>query len=204
MGKFTGSTDIVLKNKLKNLRKYIKDWWNIRSNEIHKKKKEIHDFLCDWDSKAEAGLLFPNDYLKREECLSELNLIDKKERDSLKQESRVKWVIEGDENTKFFHSIINKKIKNHNINGINFNGVWNEDFNEIQEAARYHFANRFKELNSNRPLFHSNLFMKLDNSDVSILESEFTLEEVKEAVWTCSSSKSPSPDGLNLKFIKRY
>lgn len=100
--------------------------------------------------------------------------------------------------------IVNKKIKNHSINGINFNGVWNEDLNEIQEAARNHFANRFKELNSNRPLFHSNLFMKLDNSDVSFLESEFTLEEVKEAVWDCSSSKSLGPDGLNFKFIKRY
>ena len=51
--------DIVLKNKLKNLRKDIKDWWNIISSEIHKKKKEIQDFLCDWDSKAEAGLLSP-------------------------------------------------------------------------------------------------------------------------------------------------
>nr|GEX57791.1 putative RNA-directed DNA polymerase, eukaryota, reverse transcriptase zinc-binding domain protein [Tanacetum cinerariifolium] len=121
----------------------------------------------------------------------------------MKQKSRVKWAVEGDENTKFFHSIVNKKIKNYSINGINFNGAWNEDLNEIQEAARIHFASRFKELNSHRPLFRSNLFMKLDNSGVSFLDSEFTLEEVKEAFWDCSSSKSPGPGGLNFKFIKR-
>jgi hypothetical protein len=31
-----------------------------------------------------------------------------------------------------------------------------------------------------------------------------TIEEVKEAVWACSSVKSPCPGGLNFKFIKRY
>ncbi|GJS38460.1 RNA-directed DNA polymerase, eukaryota [Tanacetum coccineum] len=152
---YNGSVDIVLKNKLKNLRKDIKDWWNIRSK---------------------------------------LNLIDQKERDSLKQKSRVKWAVEGDENTKFFHSIVNKKIKNRSNNRINLNGAWNEDLNEIQEAARNHFASRFKELNSNRPLFRSNLFMKLDDSDVSFLESEFTLEEVKEA-FGCLAR------GCNASFI---
>ncbi|GJX43860.1 putative RNA-directed DNA polymerase, partial [Tanacetum coccineum] len=161
-----------------------------------KKKKEIQDFLIDWDSKAEAGLLSPNDYLKREECLSKLNSIDQKERDSLKQKSRVKWAVEGDENTKFFHSIVNKKIKDRSINGINCNGVWIEEPEEIQEAARIHFASRFKELNSNRPLFRSNLFMRLDHSDVSFLESEFTLEEVKEAVWDFLIPKNSDPDDL--------
>ncbi|GKA35181.1 putative RNA-directed DNA polymerase, eukaryota, reverse transcriptase zinc-binding domain protein [Tanacetum coccineum] len=113
------------------------------------------------------------------------------------------WAIEGDENTKFFHSIVNKKIKDHNINGINYNDVWIEEPKEIQEAAHIHFSSRFKELNSNRPLFRSNLFMRLDDSYVSFLESEFTLEEVKEAVSDCSSSKSLGPDVLNFKFIKK-
>lgn len=30
----------------------------------------------------------------------------------------------------------------------------------------------------------------------------FQLEEIKEAVWDCESSKSPCPDGVNFGFIK--
>ncbi|GJX12723.1 putative RNA-directed DNA polymerase [Tanacetum coccineum] len=30
------------------------------------------------------------------------------------------------------------------------------------------------------------------------------MDEVKAAVWDCCSSKSPGPDGLNFKFIKKY
>ncbi|GKC82014.1 RNA-directed DNA polymerase, eukaryota, reverse transcriptase zinc-binding domain protein [Tanacetum coccineum] len=48
------------------------------------------------------------------------------------------------------------------------------------------------------------MFLQLDQCDSSLLEAAFTLEEVKEAVWACSSVKSPGPDGFNFKFIKRY
>ncbi|GKC22246.1 hypothetical protein Tco_1024396 [Tanacetum coccineum] len=48
------------------------------------------------------------------------------------------------------------------------------------------------------------MFLQLDQCDLSLLEAAFTLEEVKEAVWACSSVKSPGPDGFNFKFIKRY
>lgn len=63
---------------------------------------------------------------------------------------------------------------------------------------------RFKDPNPHRPKFHSSLFRKLNVLDARFLESSFTLDEIKEAVWNCSSSKSPGPDGLNFKFIKRY
>nr|GEW74576.1 RNA-directed DNA polymerase, eukaryota, reverse transcriptase zinc-binding domain protein [Tanacetum cinerariifolium] len=78
--------------------------------------------------------------------------------------------------------VLKKKLKN----------LRKDEPKEIHEASGIHFASRFKELNSNRPLFRSNLFMRLDDSGVSFLESEFTLEEVKETVWDCSSSKSSS------------
>jgi len=29
-------------------------------------------------------------------------------------------------------------------------------------------------------------------------------EEVKRAVWSCDSDKSPSPDGFNFRFIKFF
>ena len=34
--------------------------------------------------------------------------------------------------------------------------------------------------------------------------ARFKEEEVKEAVWDCGREKSPGPDGLNCKFIKKF
>ncbi|GKG08780.1 hypothetical protein Tco_0334612, partial [Tanacetum coccineum] len=36
------------------------------------------------------------------------------------------------------------------------------------------------------------------------LERQVTLEEIKEAIWDCGSSKAPGPDGYSFAFVKKY
>nr|KAJ0215151.1 hypothetical protein LSAT_V11C300106750 [Lactuca sativa] len=36
------------------------------------------------------------------------------------------------------------------------------------------------------------------------LEGEFSLEEIKNAVWACGGDKSLRPDGFTFKIFKRY
>lgn len=40
----------------------------------------------------------------------------------LKQKARIKWDIEGDENTRYFHSIIKRRHNQNNIRGLMVNG----------------------------------------------------------------------------------
>ncbi|GKD39102.1 RNA-directed DNA polymerase, eukaryota, partial [Tanacetum coccineum] len=160
--------------------------------------------LADWDVKAESGSLTSFDRLKRDEDLVDLQFIEQKEGDSHKQKSRIKWAIEGDENSKFFHYVVRKKTRRQNINGLKINGSWVEDPTSIFGATYNHFANRFRESNPSRLKFHSLLFKRLDQEDIVLLESPFSMDEVKAAVWDCCSSKSPGPDGQNFKFIKKY
>ncbi|GJV65517.1 RNA-directed DNA polymerase, eukaryota, reverse transcriptase zinc-binding domain protein [Tanacetum coccineum] len=163
----------------------------------------VQSSWSEWDAKTEAGLLSKHDCLKREEDLMDMYRLEQKERDSLKQKSRVKWSVEGDENTKFFHAFVNKKGRKKNLNGLNLNGVWLKDPSSIFMAALKHFSSRFHEERPIRTKFRSDYFRRLDREDVTMLESAFTMEEVKAAVWDCSSSKSPGLDGLNFNFIKR-
>ncbi|GKD35485.1 RNA-directed DNA polymerase, eukaryota, reverse transcriptase zinc-binding domain protein [Tanacetum coccineum] len=45
---------------------------------------------------------------------------------------------------------------------------------------------------------------KIDNTDQDYLERLVALEEIKEAVWDCGSSKAPGPDGFSFAFVKKY
>ena len=39
---------------------------------------------------------------------------------------------------------------------------------------------------------------------MSLLDSPYTNEEIKESVWNCDGGKSPGPYGFTFKFIKNY
>ncbi|GJU36754.1 retrovirus-related pol polyprotein from transposon TNT 1-94 [Tanacetum coccineum] len=178
----SSSSDIVLKNKIKKLKADIKTWWHGFSAENESKKKEILSRLVDWDVKAESGSLTSFDRLKRNEDLAELQFVEKKRKIRLIKKSRIKWAIEGDENSNFFHSLVRKKARRQNINGLKVNGCWVEDPTSIFSTAYEDFANIFRKSNPFRPKFHSPLFKRLDQEDVAYLESLFFMDEVKAAV----------------------
>lgn len=115
----------------------------------------------------------------------------------------MRWEIEGDKNSRFFHSLLKSKYTNFNIKGVHVNRVWCDSLDDIKQAALDHFSARFKEPNLCRPSFNSYLFRILSISDASFLESSITLDEIKEAVLGCEGSKAPPAD-LNFKFLKGY
>ncbi|GJV81212.1 RNA-directed DNA polymerase, eukaryota [Tanacetum coccineum] len=93
----------------------------------------------------------------------------------LAQKAKIKWSIEGDENSKFFHGIINKKQSHLAIRGVLVKGDWIDD--------------SVKQLSLEQNI---------------VLECDVTDNEIKRAVWDCGTNKSPGPDGFSFEFIRTY
>ncbi|GKA20405.1 RNA-directed DNA polymerase, eukaryota [Tanacetum coccineum] len=88
----------------------------------------------------------------------------------LRQKTRVKWDVEGDENTKFFHSFVKMRNNKCNIKGLMVNGIWTEDPKIIKsEMARY-YKNLFSEGTKTRPVFCCNRIGKISVKDARSLE----------------------------------
>ncbi|XP_016206359.1 uncharacterized protein LOC107646704 [Arachis ipaensis] len=51
--------------------------------------------------------------------------------------------------------------------------------------------------------FRDGLVNRINEEDSIALERLPTMEEIKEAVWDCESSKAPGSDGYNMNFIKK-
>ncbi|GJZ68852.1 putative RNA-directed DNA polymerase, eukaryota, reverse transcriptase zinc-binding domain protein [Tanacetum coccineum] len=94
------SADLVLKNKLKKLRLDIKTWTTNQMLSQNKVKEDLKKQLLEWDVRAENGLINDLDVAKREEWIMDLNHLDQIHRNDLKQKSRIRWAVEGDENTR--------------------------------------------------------------------------------------------------------
>ncbi|GKD47523.1 putative RNA-directed DNA polymerase, partial [Tanacetum coccineum] len=119
------------------------------------------------------------------------------------EKARVKWTVEGDENSKYFHSVVTRRNKN-NMRGLMVDGRWSEDPKEIKKGVLDYYKTMFTESAYVRPKLVTNGFKRITEEEAHRLEEKFTEGEVWMTVKNCGSSKSPGPDGFNFKFIKRF
>ncbi|GJW01987.1 putative RNA-directed DNA polymerase [Tanacetum coccineum] len=193
---------IILKNKLQTLQKHLKAWRENTLSRNTTRTRELKLKLDLLDTKAESNQLVDQDLFDRISIKKELDDLDHGL--DLTQKAKVKWTLDGDENSKFFHGILNNKLSKSRIHSISLNGSWVSDppiiINHIWEFHK----NKFSNTCSNRPSFNSSLFKRLSDLAISLLDSPFSCEEIKEAVWNCGGDKSSGPDGFTFKFIKHY
>lgn len=120
----------------------------------------------------------------------------------LQQKAKIKWVIDGDENSRFFHGSLKHKKRKNRIHGLNINGEWNTDPLAIKSEIFNLFANKFRERWPNRPKFLNHNFKRISLTQSPFLESEFSIQEIKSIVWNCGGDKTPRPDGYTFKILK--
>ncbi|GJV36397.1 reverse transcriptase domain, reverse transcriptase zinc-binding domain protein [Tanacetum coccineum] len=156
-----------------------------------------------WELEAETRMLEDNEV---ETWLEERRVWiekDRKRADMLKQKIRVAWDVEGDENSKFFHSMIKRRNKKSNICALMVEDIWCEDPGNIKKEVYRFYKSIFMEQINTRPSFANERVKKLSDKDVRFLEMQFGEKEIWEAISYCCGEKAHGPDGFNFKFIKR-
>ncbi|GJT37184.1 RNA-directed DNA polymerase, eukaryota, reverse transcriptase zinc-binding domain protein [Tanacetum coccineum] len=104
-----GSSNMLFHEKLKVLKQKIKHLHtSTRSNEASK-RLEVLKNLKILNDNIEDGSASNEDHESRINLLHEVDKLDNLEAMDSIQKSRLKWDIGGDENSKFFHSLINQK-----------------------------------------------------------------------------------------------
>ncbi|XP_071688448.1 uncharacterized protein [Rutidosis leptorrhynchoides] len=96
----------------------------------------------------------------------------------IRQKSRTRWTLEGDENTRFFHSEIQNKNNKSNIHGLIVNGVWTKIPHEIKRAAHEHLQAQFVEPDSNRPSLEELRYPSISTEEAAALDVCFLEDEI--------------------------
>lgn len=88
----------------------------------------------------------------------------------LAQKSRVRWLAEGDSNSRFFHACIKGNRRRTQLLKILVDGHWVEDVEGVKKGVKEHFEEKFKEENFNRPTLNGVQF-----NQISIRENELLI-----------------------------
>ncbi|GJS93113.1 RNA-directed DNA polymerase, eukaryota [Tanacetum coccineum] len=100
---------VRFKKKLQDLKSIIRAWVKDKRISISGSKVSIKNELHDIDKELDNGVVSDSSLLRRLELNRQLSDIKVSEAKDFFQKSKVKWAVEGDENSKFFHGLINKK-----------------------------------------------------------------------------------------------
>ncbi|KAJ0755575.1 putative RNA-directed DNA polymerase [Helianthus annuus] len=201
---FDGPSDLALAVKLRWLKNKIKEWvaWYKNNSEgVYLEKKKL---VAQLEHIAESRPLRVEELSSRSDCLQFILEADRLKQLDARQKSRSRWALEGDENSSFFHSMVNSNLSNNRINGIYVNEVWVSNPVEIKENFFEFFSNLFSEPLDLRPQVVCPNLESLSDIEAEQIIAPFSLFEIKEAVWDCDGDRAPGPDGFNFQFIKRF
>ncbi|XP_071718293.1 uncharacterized protein [Rutidosis leptorrhynchoides] len=145
----------MFSDRLKNVKRALRDWsskkFKTLDDEIEAYKREA----MEWELKAESTNLMEQDRDRWLECRRHWVEKENIKSNTLKQKARLKWALEGNENSKFFHAAIRRKNSKSNFSGVNINGTWCEDPMVVKEAVFGHFQKIYSANKSVRPSFRS-------------------------------------------------
>ncbi|GJY97028.1 RNA-directed DNA polymerase, eukaryota [Tanacetum coccineum] len=184
----------------KEIRSWVADYKQKQSGHLN----DIKSKLSDIDKILDQGGMFDDLLLSRMDLMKQMQDIKTNDVRDQMQKAKIQWAIEGDENSKFFHGIINKKHVHLSIKGIMVDGEWVDDPSRVKDEFRSHFATRFQDPGVRRSRLNFRFPSRLNWDQVTELEKPVTTEEIRKAVWGCGENKSPGPDGFSFEFFRKF
>uniref|UniRef100_A0A803PZ02 CCHC-type domain-containing protein n=1 Tax=Cannabis sativa TaxID=3483 RepID=A0A803PZ02_CANSA len=176
----------------------------------HKKefnfKKHISKLEKDLEAARSPTLWDDQAIVKIKDLQSNLDALLYKEETYWKQRARTQWLAQGDKNTKFFHRFASHRKKINKIqNLLSASGGTISDEEDIIHEIESHFGLLFTSTNpseedTQRAL--EGISCTLFDADRSLLDEEFSAEEIGKAFFQLPLDKAPGLDGFNSNFYK--
>nr|GEX02462.1 RNA-directed DNA polymerase, eukaryota [Tanacetum cinerariifolium] len=195
---------VLLKKKFQALKSTIKSLSKQEKQQASAERIAFMNRLAELDKIIDQGSGTKNIVHERTVLLKDLGEVNSRFSHDLAQKEKVRWSIEGDENSKYFHGILNQKRSQLAIRGVLVDGDWIDDPANVKNEFFKHFSNRFSKPSCANIRLDSQMFRTLSPDQVEDMERNVSYEEVKRAVWDCGTNKSSGPDGFTFDFIRRY
>ncbi|XP_076935606.1 uncharacterized protein LOC143602349 [Bidens hawaiensis] len=101
---------------------------------VEAERLRLSRLIDEIEVRAEVAGISAIDRETRANCKKNILDLKAKKNLDLRQKAKVRWDAEGDENSKFFHGVVNGNIKRSTVNGISINGKWETNYDLVKEG----------------------------------------------------------------------
>jgi len=200
---FHGCRGYVLRKKLKLMKLSLKEWHQQHTQNLNGKMVLVKNHISFLEEKGEMSVLPDDDIAELHDLSINLHSLARAQASLSWQNSRMKWLQEGDANSKFFHGVMSARRRHNSIHMVSVGCTIVEGVPNIRATVFEPFSNHFKVVREARPSMGGSNFRQISSIEADNLTKPFSLEEVKRAVWDFDGSKSPGPDSISFDFIKK-
>ncbi|XP_042023111.1 uncharacterized protein LOC121770446 [Salvia splendens] len=188
--------------KLARLKRTLKVWNKETFGNIHLNLRDMEVKIATAQSNFEERPT-PENRTEINRCIAEYIRLLKMEEDFWRQKATLRWLGEGDKNTKFYQSWVKQKRIRTRIHKINVGGREISDEMEIRSSA----VEFFQDLLAPGPIILSEPDLDLIHqlpplAEVAALPETPSAEEVKNAVFDIYGDSAPGPDGFTALFYQ--
>ncbi|RVW92465.1 Transposon TX1 uncharacterized 149 kDa protein [Vitis vinifera] len=155
--------------------------------------------IANFDSMEQEGGPSPELLIHRALRKGELEELILREEIHWRQKARVKWVKEGDCNSKFFHKVSNGRRNRKFIKVLeNERGLVLDNSESIKEEILRYFEKLYASPSGESWRVEGLDWSPISRESTSRLEPPFTEEEISKAIFQMDRDKAPGPDGFTI------
>nr|GEV65610.1 RNA-directed DNA polymerase, eukaryota [Tanacetum cinerariifolium] len=176
----------------------VEIWARQHKKSLNSRKSILKAELADLDEVIDKGEGLDADGHRRREVVRWIQEVEKVDAMEVAQKAKIKWSIDGEENLKYYHGVLNKKRGHLTIRRVLVDGIWMESPHLVRHEFFEHFKNRFEKPNKRRILLERDFVKRISLEQNDDLEREVSNDEIKRAVWDCGIDKAPGPDGFTF------
>ncbi|KAL0304188.1 UNVERIFIED_CONTAM: putative ribonuclease H protein [Sesamum radiatum] len=189
--------------KLKRLKHRLKDWNKNVFGDIFANLTLAEEAVVQAEKRYDSTPTEAN-LLEMNKCTAQLQHALSIEEDFWRQKATCRWMLEGERNTRFFHSMVRKKRSRTAINSVFHEGQLLTNEQLIKESGVDYFRSLLTtESTRTAPSLLLNIPRVISVSEGEALYENTNTEEVRRVIFGLSSDSTPGPDGFGAMFFQK-
>jgi hypothetical protein len=194
-------------NKLRAMRKHLGGWARHVAGLLKSEKIRLTSLIDEIEALAETRMLSPQEIDSKSQYNAQLASMLREEELKWYQRSKVQFILEGDSNTRYFHSVANGRHRKKLIHSL----VQDEGTIVGHEQLKSYITNYYKGLfgepeegtfSMEESRIHD--IPQVSPDENAFLAAPYSEEEVRNAVFQMEHNKAPGPDGFPAEFYQNF